>query len=479
MALPRAFRLRSDSIPMGDGSVLVARSGVVAFDCLGTHETNLFGRIKVGDRGVSRIVVRMFGLNPADWTRMDAFVRVEFDDGRPAKGFPCAVKDVGGGRREFRDRKVRGLTEDGGCPICLESDVERMAAIQGLGCGHGMCMRCLVEWNKSESETFPACPVCRGPGRIDDAFHAVLARAAGGSIDLRGVAARMGYDAARGGAFYRLGFYHQWGGGSCDQREFWGGALMCVSKYNMVWPFVGIDDDKYGDEAVLEVKALIAANERDKLTARLHEVEAEASANAARAAAQAAQDAMRVVLAANEAATMVNRAILAACAAALFIVVVAALAWRRVTRAAADAIERADQAANVAKDAMHVAEEAIASAEFGGMPCRSPEVQPSPPAAADEHSPASGKAAPPSPSPHPQPPQLQHPQPPHPQPPHPQPPLPTVHHRSKHNKKGIAPNQWDPSPNPWSSRKAAAASAAAAESLLPRRIAPSTSNRCG
>ena len=214
--IKHVFMLKSDSIRQADGSVLC-----VAHDWgWGTYTTNRFGDIAVGTRGVSRIVVRVFGRSEAV-KHSDAIVRVEFDDARPAKGFSCVVADVGRRCQMFLDRKIKGLAADGGCPVCLESDVCLMAPIQGLACGHGMCVRCLVKWDAHAHDAhdydhdhdhahahdhMPPCPTCRKPGQINDAFAEVLSRSHGvRDMDMRGIAARMGYKAV--GLFYKLGFY--------------------------------------------------------------------------------------------------------------------------------------------------------------------------------------------------------------------------------------------------------------------------------
>lgn len=131
---------------------------------------NRFGRYAVGSQFescglVTSVTIRLFGLDALS-DLFDAYVCVTFkqaDGTAQTRGFHTQAKhsftfDI----TVFTKRKVKGLDAAGSCPICLESDIEKMFPMQHMACGHGLCTRCFVSCSSSIRE----CPCCRAPVQL-------------------------------------------------------------------------------------------------------------------------------------------------------------------------------------------------------------------------------------------------------------------------------------------------------------------------
>lgn len=118
-----------------------------------------FGSFVVGP--VKEIKIRIFG---EGIMVNDAFVQIVAND-EQVFGFVASV-ELNGESLIFNNRNIKGLGQQGECPICLEGLIDEMFPIQKYDCGHGICTQCVSDLHhcrlKHESQwLYMQCPICR------------------------------------------------------------------------------------------------------------------------------------------------------------------------------------------------------------------------------------------------------------------------------------------------------------------------------
>lgn len=142
-----------------ENSVKVASDSLFSRPDIRIFHVKTFGDFVVGR--VKKITIRIFG----EGTMVnDAFIQIIAND-EQIFGFVASV-ELNGDSFIFRNRNIKGLGQEGECPICLEGLIDDMFPIQKYDCGHGICTQCVSDLHHSRLKHEPQwlymqCPICR------------------------------------------------------------------------------------------------------------------------------------------------------------------------------------------------------------------------------------------------------------------------------------------------------------------------------